>query len=140
MDDWRCEVDDEKAREHWGHGRGAKDDGANREEAKAEERASARDVRGRDMMVGITQKTSTAEYGTDRLCSGAVGVSKPSMFVTKVSLCHGGAARCHPAPAHLRANHKGLLGNDTKVASHLSSTRQLIMNGMLFSELAISLG
>ena len=39
----------ESAREHCGHGRGAKDDAANRDDASAEERASVRVVRGKDM-------------------------------------------------------------------------------------------
>lgn len=39
------------AREHCEHGRGAKDDAASRDDANAEERASVRVVRGRDMVV-----------------------------------------------------------------------------------------
>ena len=40
----------ESAREHCGHGRGVKDDAASRDDASAEERASARVVLGRDIV------------------------------------------------------------------------------------------
>jgi hypothetical protein len=119
----------EKAREHCGHGRGARDDGANREETEVVERTSARVVRGSDIFVGITQEASALGYIMNR-CVGGVEVDKPSMFVTQ-SFAMSWRRKGTRHLLHRRANHIRVLGNyakDVSPVKHATKTMCILFS------------